>query len=75
MMINCEAARDHEVGLVFAAARYLSHASHASQAMRAEVIMVKRALFLAELRGIGRIILATDCNNLIRAVSFNAYES
>ena len=43
--------------------------------MHAEAFTVKKALFLAEQRGIGRIVLETDCRNLIAAVKFNACNS
>lgn len=46
-----------------------------SQAMHAEAIALKQALLLAEQRGIGRIILASDCKNLITAITSNSYDS
>jgi ribonuclease HI len=86
VMLNCDGAyslgtsaggwgavaRDHDGDLIFAAA---GHLSHVSQAMHAEAIAVKQALLLAEQKGIGRIIVASDCKNLIAAVTSNAYDN
>jgi hypothetical protein len=85
MMINCDGAfsaeraeggwgavaRDHVGDLVFAAA---GHLTHTSQAMHAEAVAVKNALSIADQMGIGRIIIASDCQNVVKAITSNAFD-
>jgi hypothetical protein len=86
VMVNCDGAfsagraeggwgavaRDHDGDLIFAAA---GHLNHVSQVMHAEAIAVKSAISIAEQMGIGRIIIATDCQNVVKALTTNTFDS
>lgn len=65
-------AHDYEGDLIFVA---VGHLNQASQALHAEAITVRNALHIAEQMGIGRIIVATDCKNLITAITSQGYDS
>ena len=43
--------------------------------MHADAIAVKSAICIAEQMGMGRIIIATDCQNVVKAPTTNTFDS